>query len=58
MRRILDHIGLSATAEDFVAIRGLPDDLWPADGDPGEVENNDGIDIPFFDDEPAEAEAA
>ena len=46
------------TAEDFVAIRGPPDNLWPADGDPGEVENNDGIDILFFDDEPAEAEAA
>jgi hypothetical protein len=42
--RILRHVGLSATAEDFVEIRGPPADLWPADEEPGHAANDDGID--------------
>ena len=48
--RILAHLGLPVTAEDFVEIRGPPDDMWPVDDEPVDAANDDGIDLPFFDD--------
>lgn len=47
--RILKHVGLPADAEDFIEIRGPPDELWPAD-DGYDAANDDGVDIPLFDD--------
>jgi hypothetical protein len=48
--RILQHVGLPTTADDFVAIRGPPHLLWPEEDDPSEAANEDGIDLPMWTD--------